>query len=638
MITMVIRFMLWGVRIMARFGALCWRFAIGQPLSGQARTNATWIRRGTATLGDDAGDPFPWSYLPGWEKMLIRWGVVWATVVYFVGLAVAPVLTNVAAVVLIGAFVTWRVRRYRQLKPLREHQRELVEPLDRTLREVVPDMVRGAVDVPLTYDENHETPVVITLPDTFAGAADSRADQVRNIVAAKLAFSSKVNYRFESRGLVSRLIMSVVPQPPRKVTYDDIADAFEAAPDTAPVIGQTAGRRIVSADFRADSPHVLVSAGSGGGKSVLNRTIIAQHLHRGGLAVMLDVKFLSHMWMRGLPGVIYCRTPEMIHNVLISLAEEGKRRFTEAANTLDEQLMGGQDDEVPDDDDIDVGPRVLIVAEEMNATITRLTDYWEQTRPKGSKKRSPAVEALNDILFMGRQARMHVLAVGQYMTANTIGGAAARENFATRCLTRATQNAWNMLAPQIKPIPPASNIQGRWHIVTGDKVTETQVAFLSPREARKYARAGIEYDGSVPLSPTTGEATSREDARDTSPSPANEAAPEPAPPGRPALRLVADNTDTQTESETDNEKPQRRYLTLPEAGREQFLMDPRTDKPASYAQIKKAVQRAREAGDGPEFVKRGKNVLYERESLRIWWENRPIMRMTGTTGKSEGGE
>src|SRR5690606_39311627 len=88
-ITMVIRFMLWGVRIMARFGALCWRFAIGQPLSGQARANATWIRRGTATLGDDAGDPFPWSYLPGWEKMLIRGGGVGARVGWVVGLAVA---------------------------------------------------------------------------------------------------------------------------------------------------------------------------------------------------------------------------------------------------------------------------------------------------------------------------------------------------------------------------------------------------------------------------------------------------------------------------------------------------------------------------------------------------------------------
>ncbi|MGW1794259.1 hypothetical protein ACWCO0_25855 [Streptomyces tubercidicus] len=41
---------------------------------------------------------------------------------------------------------------------------------------------------------------------------------------------------------------------------------------------------------------------------------------------VLDFKRISHTWARGVPGVTYCRDIAEIHDALIHLAQEGRRR------------------------------------------------------------------------------------------------------------------------------------------------------------------------------------------------------------------------------------------------------------------------------------------------------------------------
>lgn len=78
--------------------------------------------------------------------------------------------------------------------------------------------------------------------------------------------------------------------------------------------------RVVSVDLDADSPHVLISAGTGGGKSTILRTICCQFIHNGALAFVLDFKRISHTGARGVPGVSYCRDIAEIHDALVHLA------------------------------------------------------------------------------------------------------------------------------------------------------------------------------------------------------------------------------------------------------------------------------------------------------------------------------
>lgn len=250
------------------------------------------------------------------------------------------------------------------------------------------------------------------------------------------------------------------------------------APESAPVIGIGTGSRVVSVDLDAESPHILVNASTGGDKSVTLRCITCQMLHHGAQAYVLDYKRISHLWARGIPAVTYCADIADIHEALIELGWEGRRRVRVA-------------DELGIDADPDaIGPRLLILLEEVNATMKQLARYWERTRESGDPKVSPAIDALNEILYMGRQVRMHVLLVAQSATARALGGPEVREPFATRILARYSMNAWRMLAPEIHPAPKSTKHVGRAQVVIGGSARETQVLFFTDAEAREWATTG----------------------------------------------------------------------------------------------------------------------------------------------------
>ncbi|MFE4337406.1 hypothetical protein ACFRQM_51495 [Streptomyces sp. NPDC056831] len=141
---------------------------------------------------------------------------------------------------------------------------------------------------------------------------------------------------------------------------------------------------------------------------------------------------------------------------------------------------------------------MLILLEEINATMKQLARYWEKIRESGDPKASPAVDALNEILYMGRQLRMHVLLVAQSATARALGGPEVRRQFATRILARYSVNAWRMLAPEVHPAPKSTKHHGRAQVVIGGTARETQVLFFTETEAREWATTGKTAAGPKP--------------------------------------------------------------------------------------------------------------------------------------------
>src|SRR5690606_26293351 len=123
-------------------------------------------------------------------------------------------------------------------------------------------------------------------------------------------------------------------------------------------------------------------------------------------------------------------------------------------------------DSAEDPNNAPVGPRIVVFFEEQNIGMKALKKYWTETRGKDDPKRSPALDALDELLCAGRQAKMHVISVAQLFTVQAAGGdPVARENYATRLLARATNNAWKMLAPECMPFPKINRKPGRWNIV-----------------------------------------------------------------------------------------------------------------------------------------------------------------------------
>ncbi|CAM5503039.1 MULTISPECIES: hypothetical protein [Streptomyces] len=86
------------------------------------------------------------------------------------------------------------------------------------------------------------------------------------------------------------------------------------------------------------------------------RSLTAQFLHQGAHALVLDPKRISHLWAKALPTVTHRGNIAGIHDALIHLASEPKRRL---------DLDG----------DLDGVPRLIVAIDEADTTLRQLARY-----------------------------------------------------------------------------------------------------------------------------------------------------------------------------------------------------------------------------------------------------------------------
>jgi hypothetical protein len=261
---------------------------------------------------------------------------------------------------------------------------------------------------------------------------------------------------------------------PALLTYGDMADAMWSAPESVITLGVDGEGERVGFDLDADSPHVLISAGSGAGKSVTARVIATQALVKGYTVVILDAKRHSHRWAKNLPGVHYASSMAEIANALVSVAAEMHRR-----NETVEQWPGSIES-------APTGPRLLVIFEEMNATMDALADLDKQ-QPKGSYT---TAAAFGDIMFLGRAAKVHMLAIAQYADRKTLK-TSWRENFGVRVLIQHSWEAWNMLVPRAGRsggAPAAPTAKGRGYVVVAGHARQTQLTFMDEEFCAEIVR------------------------------------------------------------------------------------------------------------------------------------------------------
>ncbi|MER5781247.1 hypothetical protein ABT104_05890 [Streptomyces mobaraensis] len=241
----------------------------------------------------------------------------------------------------------------------------------------------------------------------------------------------------------------------------DLREQIEALPASSALIGISTDGRAIAVHLDAESPHVLVCTGTGGGSTTILRSLTAQFLHQGAHALVLDPTQVAHLWAKDLPTVTHRGNVAGIHDALVGLASELKRRLH-----LDSAL-----------DDV---PRLIVAIDEANATLRQLARYWETFRQKGDPKTSPAISALEDALHAGREARVHVIFDGRPHTSAL--GPEAREHFATVILSRFTADTWRRLAPMAGPAQKQSTHLGRFHVVQHGVAHETQAILMTDAE------------------------------------------------------------------------------------------------------------------------------------------------------------
>ncbi|MFE5549483.1 hypothetical protein ACFQ71_37515 [Streptomyces sp. NPDC056534] len=104
-------------------------------------------------------------------------------------------------------------------------------------------------------------------------------DLVADLIKKKLALEN-VSFTWQRAGRNTHVVVKKRKAPPKKLGLSDpgVREILAKMPESAPLIGFGAGKKKVSVDLDADSPHVLISAGIGGGKSTILHTICCQFI------------------------------------------------------------------------------------------------------------------------------------------------------------------------------------------------------------------------------------------------------------------------------------------------------------------------------------------------------------------------
>jgi hypothetical protein len=272
--------------------------------------------------------------------------------------------------------------------------------------------------------------VVATLAPTFQ-FWDVKKRHVSDDATAKLGRRVRYTWLTEGRWRHVQFLPAAV-LPPAVMWNDADVRLLMELPETAdaPLLGCGHNNAPVRLSW-VQSPHVAMSAGTGGGKSTEIAFIAAQVLYHGGIVTILDVRQNSHPWARDLAGVRYCRKIGDIYQAAVDLDAEVTRRG-EIAGDL----------EVGDDAD---WQRHLVVVEELNTTRPRLNNYYRTHLGGSPNKAAPAIDALTSGIFMGRDLRINYLIAAQRFQDKLLSGP-AKDMFFGRLLARYEPLAWKDLA------------------------------------------------------------------------------------------------------------------------------------------------------------------------------------------------
>lgn len=408
-------------------------------------------------------------------------GVAFGLVAVFVASPRAGVITAACTLAAGMALGGWRVALW--VMRLR-HRRSWLRPAHLAACRVA-EIPEGRLPHSWLEVERDRSRVVAQLPPGWP-ADDKDKQRLAAILTAKLGMES-TDAEWRLAGPKPTLTLSVTQPPPPRVTLADIQPVLDRARADELVWGLGKRGSPVTTSLSGDSPHIGLSMGSGAGKSVTARALLAQMLYRGCIGLILDYKMISHQWARDLPNVVIARRPSEIHEALCWLGGDPTRDITGEAERRNEVALAGAD--MDGNVHSVVGPRIIIICEELNATVARLRAYWRQERDREDPVRSPALDALDSVSFMGRQVLMNVVYIGQRLSVKASGGDGdARENIGVIAFGRYSASNWKMLAPDFA-MPPKSLAPGRIQVVAG-QVRETQGVFMTAREARMLATAG----------------------------------------------------------------------------------------------------------------------------------------------------
>lgn len=447
--------------------AFAYRFLTCRPLDGVARTDATFLHPGTKAF-TRSGRTAPHNFWPGWKRGLLLTRVPPFILLPYTGIVTATEYGDVVDpwwLDPIGPIAAWApLLTYGAVKGVRyarnrKHDRDVLRPIRQATWAILRTRDGVIVDIPRGLVRGRDPLATgrIGLPTSHALHENDR-DNLLTAVRERLGHEA-LDARWNMEGAHPFMELWTPPQPPKVITWDMMMAHWDAR---SPYLGNSA-YGTVSWSLGDDSPHIGIGGGSGSGKSELMAWIVAQFMRGGAGVVVLDPKYTSHAWLARIPETLYCREPQMIHDTVVWLDDELRRRGTESAKAADAGLPAPE------------FPRIVVVLEERNSLQTVIRDHWLQTRPSGAPMRPPALAALDRLASMGRSFGMNVILAAQEVTKADIG---SRNNFGAFALAgRLPVGAWRLVMGVGARKPAMSSKPGRFGYVVAGTAEVFQAAY-----------------------------------------------------------------------------------------------------------------------------------------------------------------
>lgn len=484
------------LRVLGRY------FITGQQLRGPG-DNATFLHRATV---DYRARPYLTLSGPIWQRLARRHAAVTVPALLLVAapwIGLRPV--GLYMISLCAVAVTWTARASARAVRGWRTNRRWVDPAARTACSALGIRYtrrsgRQMIELPEGWgsgDEKEPRRQVarIHLPAGTALTKNVRLSLVDN-TGARLGIPRPVQAEWSEAGPSVFVDLSAAPVPPREVTWASLERAVREADEDTIVLGRTAGGRLAEVSLAEDAPHIAMSGASGTGKSVLARVILAPRVAlRGDGLLITDPKKFSH-WRWAGDGKVdrrrirYAWRTEDLHQAWLEVSQEMTRRIE------------------MDEEDLACQRRVFVLIEEINTQTKRLARHW-----RGERKRiiaetklklagdpaadvdladldppllSPAIVAMQELVGMGRELRMHAVAAAQRLSASVFGGNGGdtRESFqGGRLLAKWDRKLWKMLVDTIDYVACPSGPRGIWGLAKGDVFEILRVPFMSEPEA-----------------------------------------------------------------------------------------------------------------------------------------------------------
>lgn len=371
-----------------------------------------------------------------------------------------------------GWVIAWRFSREK-----REYRRTLAHVHEGAISKGgLPAHLRPAdwLHVPRNYLDDPTCKIVAELPTSY-DAAEKERENFGLLVAHRLG-----GHEWEQAWTFPTgeptLTLTPARKPPASVEIDLLGPLLAETSADELLLGIGCKDHAVRHNLLADSPHLLISIPPGLGKTTLAWLLICQVLHHGGLAEIVDLPKLGaeYTWLDGVERAQVHAEVAAAHGALLNLQQLAQERFKTRKANPDARF-----------------DRIIVVIEDANATFDYLRRYWSLFRKTKDKAVSPALDAWEELVTIGRRVGVVCVPFAQQATAEGAGTAAARASM-TNALIWGGEGIWKMLAPDILPIPRSSDIRGRVHLVGPAEIAsgiarEVQLGKLTEEQCRDWA-------------------------------------------------------------------------------------------------------------------------------------------------------